>query len=59
MIGNMIFINQPSYCSRQIYLGVCIEKLLTKFSDMSYDDISDTLEYYANKYRTKALMDEE
>lgn len=59
MIGDMIFINQPSYCSRQIYLGVCIEKLLTKFSDMSYDDISDTLEYYANKYRTKALMDEE
>ena len=59
MLGDMIFINQPSYCSRQIYLGVCIEKLLTKFSDMSYDDISDTLEYYANKYRTKALMDEE
>ena len=59
MIRDMIFINQPSYCSRQIYLGVCIEKLLTKFSDMSYDDISDTLEYYANKYRTKALMDKE
>lgn len=59
MIGNMIFINQPSYCSRQTYLGVCIEKLLTKFSDMSYDDISDSLEYYANVYRTKALMDEE
>lgn len=59
MIGDMIFINQPSYCSRQMYLGVCIEKLLTKFSDMSYDDISDCLEHYANKYRTKALMDEE
>ena len=59
MIGDMIFINQPSYCSCQIYLGVCIEKLLAKFSDMSYDDISDTLEYYANKYRTKALMDED
>ena len=59
MIGDMIFINQPSYCSRQMYLGVCIETLLTKFSDMSYDDISDTLEYYANKYRTKALMDKE
>ena len=59
MIGDMIFINQPSYCSRQMYLGVCIENLLTKFSDMSYDDISDTLEYYANKYRRKALMDED
>lgn len=55
----MIFINQPSYCSPQIYLGVCIEKLLAKFSDMSYDDISDTLEYYTNVYRRKALMDED
>lgn len=59
MIGDMIFINQPSYCSRQIYLGVCIEKLLAKFSDMSYDDISDTLEYYTNVYRRKVLMDED
>ena len=42
-----------------MYLGVCIEKLLTKFSDMSYDDISDCLEYYTNVYRRKVLMDED
>lgn len=56
---DFIIVDQPSYCSRQVNLEICIEKLLAKFSDMSYDDISDSLEYYANVYRTKALMDEE
>lgn len=56
---DFINIDQPSICSRQVYLELCIEKLLANFSDMSYDDISDSLEYYANEYRRKALMDEE
>lgn len=56
---DFINIEQPSTCSRQVYLELCIEKLLANFSDMSYDDISDSLEYYANEYRRKALMDEE
>lgn len=54
-----IIADQPSTCSRQVNLELCIEKLLANFSDMSYDDISDSLEYYANVYRRKALMDEE
>lgn len=56
---DFIIVDQPSVCSRQVNFELCIEKLLAKFSDMSYDDISDSLEYYANEYRRKALMDEE
>lgn len=56
---DLLIIDQPSTCSRQVNLELCIEKLLANFSDMSYDDISDSLEYYANEYRRKALMDEE
>lgn len=59
MKQDILIIDQPSNCSRQIFFEICIEKLLANFSDMSYDDISDCLEYYANVYRTKALMDEE
>ncbi len=55
---DFIIVDQPSVCSRQVNLELCIEKLLAKFSDMTYDDISDCLEYYANVYRRKALMDE-
>lgn len=54
---NIIIIEQPSYCSRELYLKLCLEKLLANFSDMSNDDISDILEYYSEEYRRKAITD--
>lgn len=54
---NIITIKQPSYCSREEYLPICLENLLANFSDMSDDDISEVLQYYADKYRMKAITD--
>ena len=32
-----------------------LDSLITKYSDLSYDEIADSLEYYANEYRRKSL----
>lgn len=31
-----------------------LDSLITKYSDLSYEEIADSLEYYADMYRRKA-----
>lgn len=54
---DIIIIKQSVCFSREDCLKIGLEKLLSNFSDVPDDDISDILKLYSEKYRLKAMAD--